>query len=97
MYNRKMKVATQNNILMQLTTSKMGGGGASKNHGPDALLLGGGICLSSMGKISAHAHHGPWDEKKLQRDHWMSQIVQGRRPLLADEDEPRLRPSTNPH
>ena len=38
--NTKMKVANRNNLQKKLSTSK--------SEGPGALLLGGGICLSSM-------------------------------------------------
>ena len=31
----------------------------TQNHDHSALLLGGGICLFSMGKISARTHPGP--------------------------------------
>ena len=54
-YNTKTKVATRNNLLKKLSTSKSGTN-VSTINGPGALLRGVGICLPSMGKISARVH-----------------------------------------
>ena len=58
----------------------------NQNHGPGALILGGEMCLSRIGKVSARAQPGLLAEQSMQRDHWMSQSVQGRRPVLASRN-----------
>ena len=59
-HNTKMKVATRNNLLNKLYTSKCGDKCKyNQNHGPGTLLLCGGICMSSMAKISERVQPGP--------------------------------------
>ena len=83
--NTNMKVATWNSLRNKLFISKW------ETNARTIKITVLALCYSvaeyaSEGKISACAQPGPWAEQRMQRDHWMSQSVQGRRPVLASRN-----------